>query len=101
MEKAPIGAFSIESPVRRRVFSLIFKIEAAFFIIDNGVTDQNTDYGCNRDGDHQTEEAEQNTAGQQSKHNPDRVQADVVADQFGGKEVTFQKLSDHKNDHNA
>ena len=81
--------------IKRSLFS-VFKIKAAFFVIHNRMTDQDADNGGDRNGDHQSEEAEQNPAGEQGEHNPDRMQPDVVADQFRSEEVAFEKLSDHK-----
>ena len=48
--------------IKRSLFS-VFKIKAAFFVIHNRMTDQDADNGGDRNGDHQSEEAEQNPAG--------------------------------------
>ena len=64
------------------------------------MSDQNTDNRSHGNGNHQTEETEQNTAGQQGKHYPYRMQTDIVSDQFRGKKIALDKLSAEKNGHN-
>ena len=58
------------------------------------MADENTNDGGYRNGNHQAEKTEKNAAGQQGKHNPDRMQSDAVPNQFGSQEIAFKELSD-------
>ena len=65
-------------------------------IFANGKAHQHADRRRKRNGDQQAREAEQIAEGEQRKHQPDRMQADLGADEVGRQDVAFEPLAEHK-----
>ena len=71
-------------------------VERRFQIAGDGEAHQHGDGGRGRHGDQQADEAEQRAEGEQREHQPDRMQADALADQPRLQDVALDELADEE-----
>ena len=60
-------------------------------------THQHADRRRERHGQQEADEAEQIAEGEEREHQPDRMEADAVADEIGREEVALDELAEDEN----
>ena len=71
-------------------------VERRFQVAVDGEAHQHRDRRGRRHGDQQADEAEQRAEGKQREHQPDRMQADALADQPRLQDVALDELADEE-----